>query len=113
MTINVEWHGGVVVAEVSERTIDASNAVTFKADVLGAVTNTCDGLILDMKGVEFVDSAGLGAIVGAFKQWGARGPFTITGVSSGVERVFRLTRMDRVFQIRDNVHEALRDVVTA
>ena len=113
MIVCVDHRDGVVVAQVVKRTIDASNAESFKADMVSAMAAARDGVILDLTEVDFVDSAGLGAIVGVYKKYGTRGMFTIVGVSTGVERVFRLTRMDKIFEIRPSVEEALQSVVPA
>ena len=51
-------------------------------------------LVLDLSGVDFVDSSGLGAIVACLKRLGPRGDLAIAGARGAVSRLFTLTRMD-------------------
>jgi anti-sigma B factor antagonist len=64
-------------------------------------------LVLDMAGVEFVDSSGLGALVGCLKAARqAGGDLRIANVSPQVRMVLELTGMTRVFTPYDSVDEA-------
>jgi anti-sigma B factor antagonist len=63
--------------------------------------------VLDLSGVEFVDSSGLGAIVSCLKRLGPRGSLAIAGAQGSVQRLFTLTRMDRVFPLHETVDAAV------
>jgi anti-anti-sigma factor len=52
-------------------------------------------LILDMTGVEFIDSSGIREVLRASAQLNGAGPIRIT-VSPQVARVFEITGLDRV-----------------
>lgn len=88
--------------------IDAAGAIAFKDDVLTVLDARLKGFMLDLSQIEFIDSSGLGAIVSILKSRPSTMTMTLVGLSSGVERVFRLTRMDRVFDIQPTVKEALQ-----
>lgn len=88
--------------------IDAAGAITFKDDVLTVLDARLKGFMLDLSQIEFIDSSGLGAIVSILKSRPSTMTMTLVGLSSGVERVFRLTRMDRVFDIQPTIKEALQ-----
>jgi anti-sigma B factor antagonist len=49
--------------------------------------------------VEFLDSSGLGAVVAARKLLGKGRHLALAGLQPAVEKVLRLTHMDRVFPI--------------
>jgi anti-sigma B factor antagonist len=49
--------------------------------------------------VEFLDSSGLGAVVAARKLLGQGHHLALSGLQPAVEKVLRLTHMDRVFPI--------------
>ncbi|MBC9785007.1 STAS domain-containing protein [Heliobacterium chlorum] len=56
--------------------------------------------LIDMQGVNFIDSSGLGVLVTVLKR--ARqggGDVVIKGIHGVVKEVFELTRLNRVFQI--------------
>lgn len=52
-----------------------------------------------MRHVDFMDSSGLGAMIAVRKALPESLPLVLDGLTPNVERVFRLTRMDSVFQI--------------
>ena len=79
--------------------LTAANAPTFRQAVFEIVAAGDTRLVLDMKDVSFVDSTGLGALVGVLKQMGTRGELAICSLQRPVEQMFKLTRMDRVFRI--------------
>lgn len=53
-----------------------------------------------MARVEFMDSSGLGAMIAVRKGLPESLPLVLLALTPNVERVFRLTRMDSVFDIR-------------
>jgi anti-sigma B factor antagonist len=55
--------------------------------------------VVDLGAVEFVDSSGLGALVALLKQLSGRGELVICGARETVMSMFKLTRLDKVFQI--------------
>lgn len=96
-----------LVVRVTEPRIDAAVAVKFK-DAMRERSDRHEGtIILDMSAVNFLDSSGLGAVVGAMKQIGAGSVLELAGLTPAVEKVFRLTRMDTVFTIHDDLEAAL------
>jgi anti-anti-sigma factor len=54
-------------------------------------------IVVDLSATEFVDSTGLGALIGGLKAARlAGGDLRISGVTEAVQRVLRLTNLDRV-----------------
>ncbi len=92
---------GALVIELRESRLDAAVALTFKDAIRDATAHPGCPVILDMSRVEFMDSSGLGAIVGVMKLLGPDRPLEIAALSASVKKVFRLTRMDTVFRIHD------------
>ena len=65
-------------------------------------------LIVDLNGVIRIDSAGLGALVGGLQE--ARKQhvqFTLCGLNPCLRRLLQRTCLDRVFEIRPSLQEAL------
>ncbi|CUX83632.1 MAG: anti-sigma B factor antagonist RsbV [Roseibaca calidilacus] len=98
--------GGALVIELRETRLDAAVAIRFKDAIRSATAHPGSPVILDLGKVEFMDSSGLGAIVGAMKLLGPERPLEIAALSPGVRKVFRLTRMDTVFRIHDRAPDA-------
>lgn len=108
MSVATQDSGGTRIVTVTEPRIDAALAIRFKDDMRTATKDAPDRIILDLAGVEFVDSSGLGAIVGSMKQLGGGQRLDLAGLTPLVEKVFRLTRMDAVFRIYPSVDQAMR-----
>ena len=65
-------------------------------------------LVVDLERVPFLDSAGLGALIGALKHTRARhAALALAGLQPPVERVLRITGLDRTFPLYASADEAL------
>jgi anti-sigma B factor antagonist len=67
-----------------------------------------DTVILDLTGVPYIDSSGLGSLVGAYisrQKMGRR--VALTGVNERIFNLFEVTRTDSLFLIFDTVDHAL------
>lgn len=107
MDMSSRTAGGLQIVTVDAGRIDAAVAIQFK-DRMRVETERSGGrVILDLGQVEFIDSSGLGAIVAAMKQLGARRKLDLAGLTPNVESVFRLTRMDTVFSLYPTLDAAL------
>ena len=105
--------GNALVVVVEDRRIDAAVAVRFKDRMQDLTTTQSKRVVLDLSKVEFLDSSGLGAVVGSIKQLGRNRQLDLAGLTPTVDKVFRITRMDRVFRIYDTKEAALQDVAHA
>ena len=107
MIINQEAIGNCVVLRPRSRTIDAASAADFKNSAIHILNSGTRNLVVDLSEVEFIDSSGLGALVCIYKHIGTQGSLAISGVMPAVERMFRMTRMDRVFRLCPSVEAAV------
>jgi anti-sigma B factor antagonist len=108
MELEHDIKGDVLVITPAESRIDAAVAIQFK-DGMRTLTQDSGGrVVLDLRRVDFVDSSGLGAIVGAMKQLGGQARLELASLTPNVAKVFRLTRMDTVFTIHASADQALR-----
>ena len=97
----------VVVLKIPGPSLDASNSKNFKSDVITSVQSE-SRVVLDMSAVQFVDSAGLGAILSCLRQLNARGgDIAVFGLSKAVRSLFELVRMHKVVEIFNTKDEAL------
>lgn len=95
------------IVTVKSSRIDAALAIQFKEDMRTQTSNSPERVILDLSAVEFIDSSGLGAIVASMKQLGSGRKLDLAGLSPTVEKVFRLTRMDTVFNLFNSLDDAI------
>lgn len=99
MDLQLERRGGTLVVHVAEARIDAAVAIRFKDAMREIVAQPSERVLLDLSQVVFLDSSGLGAVVAVMKMLAPDRPLELAGLAPTVEKVFRLTRMDRVFTI--------------
>lgn len=65
-------------------------------------------LVVDMEGVEFLDSTGLGVLVGGLKKVRQHeGGLHLVCTSEKILKVFRITGLTKVFPIHDSIDGAL------
>lgn len=95
------------VITVNADRIDAAMAIQFKEDMRSETEGGAERVILDLSLVSFIDSSGLGAIVASMKQLGGDRRLDLAGLSPVVDKVFRLTRMDTVFNLFPSLDDAL------
>ncbi|MDS0524080.1 anti-sigma F factor antagonist [Clostridium sp. SHJSY1] len=66
-------------------------------------------LILNFSGVTFMDSSGIGVVVGRYKKISAKGgALCVTNVNNGVNRVFELSGLFKIIDSYSNLTEALK-----
>ncbi len=105
MKISRDAQGHDLLLTVEESRIDAASAVQFKDEMRRLADGSAGRVVLDLRRVDFLDSSGLGAIVGVMKLLGADRRLELVGLTTNVQKVFRLTRLDTVLTI----HESLAD----
>ena len=64
-------------------------------------------MVLDLSHVDFIDSSCLGALVSILKSVSGQGELVLCSVNGTIQNLFKLTRMDRVFSIKETRQDAL------
>lgn len=65
-------------------------------------------LIMNFSGVTFMDSSGIGVVIGRYKKLALRnGAVCVTDVKDSVKRVFELSGMFKIIKMFDSVDEAV------
>lgn len=88
--------------------IDVYTAPKLREKLISLIEGGMYRLILDLEGVEFLDSAGLGVLIGGLKRVRAHGgSIDIVCTESRILRIFEITRLNNVFEIYDTADDAL------
>ncbi|SMC58439.1 anti-sigma F factor antagonist [Sporomusa malonica] len=99
---------GVLVIRL-EGELDVCGANQFRAAVDKALDETgAKHILLNMQGVAFIDSSGLGVILGRYKridQFG--GKMVIAHLEPQVQRIFELAGLMKIVTIYESEEEAL------
>ncbi len=95
-----------IVISLQEKRLDAASAPKFKAAIEQYLKEDDKRIILDLSNVSFMDSSGLGAVVAVLKRLNG-GEIRVVGLQKAVKELFRLTRMDRIFQCHEDLESAI------
>jgi anti-sigma B factor antagonist len=88
--------------------IDVFTAPKLREQLIDLVSAGAYHLIVDMEGVEFLDSTGLGVLVGGLKRVRAHdGSLRLVCTQERILKIFRITGLTKVFPIHASVEEAL------
>ncbi|MFN4258758.1 MAG: anti-sigma factor antagonist [Gemmataceae bacterium] len=107
METHLEIINNVGVLELLGEYLDESNCRDLKTQLANQVQHT-PKLVLDLGRVEFVDSSGLGVIIGSLsKIRGAGGDLKLANVTPRVRTLFDLVRLQNLVDILDTRDEAV------
>jgi len=102
MEIGHETINDVEVLKLDGR-LDASSAKDFKEKVGSLSRENRVKLVIDMGGVDFIDSSGLGSLVSSLRTVNKLGgDIKISALQDQVRAIFELTRLHRIFGIYDD-----------
>jgi anti-sigma B factor antagonist len=111
MQIGQQQIGQVLVVTPEEERLDAAVAGAFKGFMVDAINQGRQKVVLNMANIEFVDSSGLTAIVSTLKSMGlAGGEMVVCGIGNNVAALFKLTRLDKVFRVFDDISQACQNL---
>jgi len=80
--------------------LDAAEALHLRQQILDALEDGSPRLVLDMADVDFIDSTGLGVLVGGLKRArAAGGDLQLSAPSRTVVKVLRITGLNKIFDV--------------
>ena len=83
--------------------LDVVGAPDLRQAVVVAVADGARLIALDLSDLDFVDSFGIGAVVGALKRLRQRGgDLALVCLSSRIRRVFEICDLDRIIALHDS-----------
>ncbi len=112
MNIQTKKIASILIVSILEERFDATCAPDFIAAVTEWIDSRETQIILDFSRVDFMDSTALGVIIKSFK-WirqadNKTGELVLCEVNNKIMSLLQLTRMDRVFSIFPDSHDALQ-----
>ena len=109
MDLKLDHHSkdGIEVVDV-EGEIDVYTAPRLRELLIELVNSGFYQLVVNMEKVEFLDSTGLGVLVGGLKRVRAHdGSLDLVCTQERILKIFRITGLTKVFGIHDTVDEAI------
>jgi len=87
--------------------VDVYTSPSLKTALVDATEAGCGVLVVDMDGVGFIDSSGLGVLVGVLRRVKeAGGDLRLVCGRDNVVKIFRITGLDKVFPMFSTLDEA-------
>ncbi len=110
LSISTSDHGDVTVIAV-EGEIDVYTAPQLRERLDEQIAEGRHTLVIDLQQVAFLDSTGLGVLVGRLKMVRSHdGTLRLVCRTERILKVFAITGLDKVFQIYDTVDAAVASV---
>ena len=104
--LEVEERGDVAVLAVSGE-VDVATVPRLREQLHGLVASGTPRIVVDLDAVDFLDSTGLGVLVGALKRLrAAEGTFGLVCAKEPLLKIFRITALDQVFPIYPSIEAA-------
>jgi anti-sigma B factor antagonist len=111
MKLDRREHESIVIYDL-DGDFDSRSAGEAKEQIRTAILNGDKSVIINLEGVSYIDSAGLGTLVSALKTAKENGGNVwLTGLTAQVKMVVELTRLHHVFDIYENLDQALAELV--
>lgn len=107
LQIEMEHHRNALIVRLKGE-LDHHTAEAVKAKMEEAIFRGASHIILNMKELVFMDSSGLGIILGRYKQiTGKGGRMIVCDVSPAVYRLFEMSGLFKILTIEENEKMAL------
>lgn len=110
MILTTPYDNGITVVCPGVSRLTADNCAAFKSEVSTLFDEGTSFAVIDFGDVTFLDSSGLGALVGILKKAGMRGEVAVCDLDDATSMSFKLTRMDRVFKIYQDAKSAVQSI---
>ncbi|MGH9164658.1 MAG: STAS domain-containing protein [Acidimicrobiales bacterium] len=105
--LDVTEHGPMTVLSVRGE-VDVYTAPRLREKLVELVGQGKHQIVIDLEAVEFLDSTGLGVLVGALKRLRSHdGDLSLVCTQHRILKVFEITGLTRVFTIHDSVDAAV------
>ena len=87
--------------------IDVYTAPKLREKLIELVSEGSYDVVVNLEGVDFLDSTGLGVLVGALKRVKAHdGSLSLVCTQDKILKIFKITGLTKVFPINSSVEEA-------
>ena len=107
--LDVKERNGWAVLSVQGE-VDVYTAPQFREQLIQLVDQGQRSILVDLEGVEFLDSTGLGVLVGGLKRLRSHeGDLLLVCTQSRILKVFEITGLTKVFSIHESVDAAVAD----
>jgi anti-sigma B factor antagonist len=113
MKIDEKTVDNILVLELSGELMGGEETKPLQERVYKAIEDNKPYVVLDMKGLKWMNSSGLGIIMSCLTTLrGSDGDLRIAGTSDRVRRPIEVTKLDQVIKLFDSVDAAIQSYAT-
>ncbi len=108
MKLKTRMQDSVLILEVKGKVMGGPDATVFQDTIKSEISNGNKKFIFDLGGVDWMNSSGLGILIGglsALRKSG--GDLRLSSVTEKIDEVLRITKLDKVFDIYSTTDEAV------
>ena len=109
MTLKMDTHvtEGITVVSCQGRIVFGEEATELR-ETLKRLLETTRQIVLNLSGVTYIDSGGLGTLVGVYSSARSSGAdIKLTGLGQRLRDVLQITKLVTVFEVYDSEQEAI------
>ncbi len=109
MLVDFEYRGDICFIRLEGRFAPAQDSLYLHTKAEELKTSGCVKILVDFAGVDYVDSTGIGFLIGIYTsvKKSPLGQFALAGANRRVREVLELTRLAQVIQIYPDEKAAL------
>jgi len=109
MTANTRQIGGVTIVDISGRIVLGAESAALRGLICDLLTKGHKNIVLNLGDVNYIDSSGLGNLVGAFTSVRKQGgELKLLNLTNKVHDLMQITRLYTVFDIMDDEAAAVK-----
>jgi anti-sigma B factor antagonist len=109
LVVQMEEHDDWVVARASGD-LDLTTAPRLREQLVQRVVGGQPRIVLDLQAVDFVDSTGLGVVIGLLKRTRSQGgDLRLVSTRSSLRKILELTALDRALPLAATLEEAMAE----
>jgi anti-sigma B factor antagonist len=86
--------------------LDYSECSAFRMHIDRILQSSPPATIVDMSGIEYLDSSGLGLLLSLSREYTAQGRRLVLVTNSTVDSILELTRLTGIFSVAPSIEEA-------
>ncbi len=99
----------VMVLELSGKIMGGPSHDEFKAEIKGIIDDGFNKVILDMKGVPWINSTGLGILISGYHSVkAADGIMKVCSVKERVLSIFYISQLEKIFDVYESREDAMK-----
>ena len=107
--VKCEYNNDIYVVKLSGD-IDHYSSEKIKREIYLNTSKYVRKMIIDLSNVEFMDSSGIGMILGIYKEIKERqGKIAVTGIKGNMERIFNMSGLYKIISKYNNINDAIND----